>query len=597
MEQHFLRRPKKRRSLTKLRKRQTLLYSKKMKNDNGESFNNFNEEILIKDRMAIAGGYTKKSIEILSSNNLNLYEDVKEDNNEDNNDESEKNDIEVPKKNEQKRNSQTKNIQKNNILLVKPSKFKKEKEKNEEDLFFINKDNTKNKKNNENLKDEYDNEDSKNKSSFSFNKEENEKMINNKKPKKDRLIKMIKRKKTKYNININANDNEEKDELENYKPDFNIKIFYEGKGLTIKISKEDNFSNCMLLIQKKLLPFYKLCDYDILYKLKNLDPKIVGNEKLVDIIDDSDDSPTFYLRKKSKKNINNKDTTVSIENFPSFTDLATELNKFFEKEKRESNFTVDYKGSICKVSFSESEKACSLIIFLTRLKRINPIFKRLKINMDYKLNVIIDPKKFRKKPIKLILPLINKKSYDNIVNRKIKDIKKKITIKNINNYKSRNDYNKEMNINSHSSFKRNKRFESCISLGDRNLLNIESKLIKNKSIENNQQFNYNFKQRNMEKKCTLESKINYNPINYNVDNDKPFLSEASEEKMNLSKLKSTNMIINFNKFKNLKKNGFKNVNLNTYNNDVQKSLSPKIKLRKNNNYYIFDKNFQKKYKL
>ena len=583
-----------------------------MKNDNGESFNNFNEEILIKDRMAIAGGYTKKSIEILSSNNLNLYEDVKEDNNEDNNDESEKNDIEVPKKNEQKRNSQTKNIQKNNILLVKPSKFKKEKEKNEEDLFFINKDNTKNKKNNENLKDEYDNEDSKNKSSSSFNKEENEKNINNKKPKKDRLIKMIKRKKTKYNININTNDNEEKDELENYKPDFNIKIFYEGKGLTIKISKEDNFSNCMLIIQKKLLPFYKLCDYDILYKLKNLDPKIVGNEKLVDIIDDSDDSPTFYLRKKSKKNINNKDTTVSIENFPSFTDLATELNKFFEKEKRESNFTVDYKGSICKVSFSESEKAFSLIIFLTKIKKNNPIFKRLKISMDYKLNAIIDVKQLRQKPIKLILPLINKnnKTIDNNRNDYNKKLIKINTEKQINNFKSRNynilNYNN--NFNSMGNQKKREYDSYMSSIKDKEIIHSESKLIKNKlkkhesSLEKYKQNNR--KSRNIiETNYIIDSQQNINSNNINNNNNDSISEKSEKINPKFSRLRSTNFIFDLSKYQ--KKNTLRNnsinyrkdVNDNENENENERYFSPKMgPIKKSNFYNLFVNNVSKKYK-
>ena len=88
---------------------------------------------------------------------------------------------------------------------------------------------------------------------------------------------------------------------------------------------------------------------------------------------------------------------------------------------------MNYKGNVCKVSFSESEKAFSLIIYLTKLKKVNPIYKRLKVNMDYKLNVILDIKKLRQKPIKLILPLINKNSSDTVkVNKSISTIKKTI---------------------------------------------------------------------------------------------------------------------------------------------------------------------------
>ncbi len=315
-----------------------------------------------------------------------------------------------------------------------------------------------------------------------------------------------------------------------------------------------------------LFPFYKLADYDILYKLKVLDIKSLAEEKLKNIIDEPNSLVTFYLRKKIKNKIKNtKDTTVLIENFPSFTDLATELNNFFEKEKRESNFTVNYKGNVCKVSFSESEKAFSLIIYLTKLKKVNPIYKRLKVNMDYKLNVVLDIKKLRQKPIKLILPLINKNSNDTVkVNKSIPN-KKKLEIKTENTLSSDNFNNnnkrRNNNLNNLNTVQINpqKRFESSVSIGQNIIFNSESQLFKNKLKNPDYSGEKNIKQaRNNIRNIKLD---NYNLISQK-NNEKIIynssLSDDSDKIMNkLSKIKSTNFLINLNK--NKKKKGLKNL--------------------------------------
>ena len=305
---------KKNHGLIKLRKGKLKLFVKKPKENNPDISSNLYEEYLLKKRIGLAGGYTKKSIDILSSNQLNIYNEF----NNDNNKEIEKKyPIENTKKNEQ-----NKNISKTGLISVNSTKLKKEKEDKNENSLFFNNDNYNINKNNDISKNVFENEDiNKNKSNSNiiYN--------NNKENNKDKNIKTFKRKKTKYNIILKEDEYvyEEKNEKEYEKKEYNIKIFYEGKGLSIKISKEENFSKLYLELQKLLFPFYKINDYDILYKLKILDPTTLN---------DINDSPTFYLRKKYNNDKNNKDTTVTIENFPSFTDLATELNKFFEKEKR-----------------------------------------------------------------------------------------------------------------------------------------------------------------------------------------------------------------------------------------------------------------------
>ena len=194
--------------------------------------------------------------------------------------------------------------------------------------------------------------------------------------------------------------------------EFNIILYYEGKHQELKITKDSNLSDLVTLIRRKLCPYYKLEDYQLLYKLQEIDFQIDYN--LSDIFETNSDIITLILKKRenSSRKINYKDTVVYIENFPSFTDLATELNKFFKKETRESYFDVSYKGNICKVTFTSSEKAFSLIIFLTTLKTKNPIYKRLKVNLDYKLKVVTNVSKLKKEPIKLVLPLLEL-SHDN----------------------------------------------------------------------------------------------------------------------------------------------------------------------------------------
>jgi hypothetical protein len=141
--------------------------------------------------------------------------------------------------------------------------------------------------------------------------------------------------------------------------------------------------------------------------------------KLSDIIGEIENNvtPTFLLKKKDniiKKN--HQGTSVTIENFPSLTDLAIDLNYFFKKETRESDFIVDYKKNICKVVFSYPEKAFSLVSFLSQLKLQKKIYKRLKVNLDYHIKVITNAKKNKQNQPKIMLPLLKEKIIKNLKN-------------------------------------------------------------------------------------------------------------------------------------------------------------------------------------
>ena len=213
-------------------------------------------------------------------------------------------------------------------------------------------------------------------------------------------------------------DNKSNNILTNIKTEeYKIQIYYEGKYIDLTLNKNDKFKKLILLTQKKLFPYHQIVNYDILYKLNKIDIVNSFNVKLADMIGEIENNvtPTFLLMKKDniiKKN--HKGTSVTIENFPSLTDLAIDLNYFFKKETRESDFIVDYKKNICKVVFSYPEKAFSLVSFLSQLKLQKPIYKRLKVNLDYHIKVVTNAKK--KNQPKIMLPLLKKKIINNLKN-------------------------------------------------------------------------------------------------------------------------------------------------------------------------------------
>lgn len=525
MEYLIKRSKKKRNSLLRMRKGEKKIYIKKSTEEDNvdKDFKpNVFLEYLKRNCISFASPITKKSKEILSDNNK-FNDNQSEDSNFLNKFNTIKN---------------TKNINyinsENNIFSI--NTIRKEKFNNK-DLYYKNIP----------LNDDID----------SLNIED----FNNEKQKKNDN-KKSEEEKTKISKLIEENEDQNQKSLEFY----NLEIFYEGKGISIRVLKDEKFSNCLLIINKLLFPFHKISDFDILYKLKVLDTITLREEKLSNIIDSTSDSAIFYLREKTKKIVKkDKVTTVLIENFPSFTDLSTELNKFFEKEKRESDFNVDYKGNLCKVSFCECEKAFSLIVFLTKLKKNNPIFKRLKINMDYKLNVILDIKKLKtkQKPIKIYLPLINNKIK---ANKSISTEKKHLKLntvkknkyynsnKNMNiNNNNINDYNKinVNNINVVPNIRRTRRYDSCSVIIGNHFFDFQSNFIKNRlKNKDNSIGDYNKKMiDNLNNKKICNNKILHTNNNYNNNFDS-CESEDSEEKNTI--LKSSNYIIDLKKFRNNK---------------------------------------------
>lgn len=190
------------------------------------------------------------------------------------------------------------------------------------------------------------------------------------------------------------------------------------------INKNEKFKKLFLLIQKQIFPYNQITDFDILYKLKVINVIDSFNKKIIDLFGDlpNGEVPTILLRKKNKnkEKYNSNGTIITIENFPSLTDLAIDLNYFFKKETRESDFVVDYKkNNICKVIFIYPEKAFSLVTYLSRLKLKKQIYKRLKVSLDYKINPVTNINKDKLKSEKIMLPYLKKETIYNIKNKNI----------------------------------------------------------------------------------------------------------------------------------------------------------------------------------
>ena len=205
---------------------------------------------------------------------------------------------------------------------------------------------------------------------------------------------------------------------------YKLQLFFEGKKIDLMINKNEKFKKLFLLIQKQIFPYNQITDYDILYKLKVINVMDSFNKKIIDLLGDlpNGEVPTILLRKKNnnKEKYNSNGTIITIENFPSLTDLAIDLNNFFKKETRESDFVVDYKkNNICKVIFNYPEKAFSLVAYLSRLKLKKQIYKRLKVNLDYKINPVTNINKDKLKSEKIMLPYLKKETIYNIKNKNI----------------------------------------------------------------------------------------------------------------------------------------------------------------------------------
>ena len=178
---------------------------------------------------------------------------------------------------------------------------------------------------------------------------------------------------------------EESENADSLEDVIEINVFYNGKNLKIAYNKENQFSEFYELLREILENKITLENYDIIYKLNKISPD--EDRPISDILLDDDNEPSFILKKKQKfiKPPSYRDTTVLISFFPSFMDLAEQMNNFFDSQKEDTDFTVNYKDNCCSIIFREPEKAFTFITFLTQLKFTNQIYKKMKIDIKYKI--------------------------------------------------------------------------------------------------------------------------------------------------------------------------------------------------------------------
>ena len=181
---------------------------------------------------------------------------------------------------------------------------------------------------------------------------------------------------------LSEEDSENADSLEDV---IEINVFYNGKNIKIAYNKENQFREFYEQLREILENKITLENYDIIYKLNIISPD--EDRPISDILLDDDNEPSFILKKKKKfiKPPSYRDTTVLISFFPSFMDLAEQMNNFFDSHKEDTDFTVNYKDNCCSIIFREPEKAFTFITFLTQLKFKNQIYKKMKIDIKYKI--------------------------------------------------------------------------------------------------------------------------------------------------------------------------------------------------------------------
>ena len=178
---------------------------------------------------------------------------------------------------------------------------------------------------------------------------------------------------------------EESENADSLEDVIEINVFYNGKNIKIAYNKENQFREFYEQLREILENKITLENYDIIYKLNIISPD--EDRPISDILLDDDNEPSFILKKKKKfiKPPSYRDTTVLISFFPSFMDLAEQMNNFFDSQKEDTDFTVNYKDNCCSIIFREPEKAFTFITFLIQLKFTNQIYKKMKIDIKYKI--------------------------------------------------------------------------------------------------------------------------------------------------------------------------------------------------------------------
>ena len=231
-----------------------------------------------------------------------------------------------------------------------------------------------------------------------------------------------------------------------------INVFYNGKNLKIAYNKENQFKEFYEQLKEILDNKISLENYDIIYKLNIISPN--EDRPISDIILEDDNQPSFILKKKNNliKPPSYRDTTVLISYFPSFMDLAEQMNNFFDSQKEETDFTVNYKDNCCSIIFRDPEKAFTFITFLTQLKFSNKIYKKMKIDIKYKIKYSNKDKKYNLNHSTMI------SNRRNNYNKRISPLKKisKLSFNNLNfiglkkyiNTESQNELNNSLkNLN------------------------------------------------------------------------------------------------------------------------------------------------------
>ena len=127
--------------------------------------------------------------------------------------------------------------------------------------------------------------------------------------------------------------------------------------------------------------------YEISYQNKSI--KITDNRPLIKVLGKDLMNPTFVINSRSKLTSVGKElvksslVSIVLTNITNVDDISSHLSIFYNnmKEKNKSKITNQGKNSM-KISFTSIQIANDFISYMNYIKKINPLYKRLKIEMN-----------------------------------------------------------------------------------------------------------------------------------------------------------------------------------------------------------------------
>lgn len=165
----------------------------------------------------------------------------------------------------------------------------------------------------------------------------------------------------------------------------NLLIYFNNQTYSFPVDKAQPISEIIVNLFSSFSLDSNL--YDIVYQNKSI--KITDNRQLIKLLGNDLINPIFIINPKSKLTsvgkelINSSTTSVLLSNITNIDDISSNLSIFYNnmKTKNKSKITPSNKNSV-RISFPSFQLANGFISYMNYMKTMNPLYKRLKIEMS-----------------------------------------------------------------------------------------------------------------------------------------------------------------------------------------------------------------------